>query len=132
VRPRVLVIDDDELNRKLVEEILEDAGYQPIMAESGAQGLTLLRETGYIKVVLLDWMMPDMDGISVLKQIREEKGLKDTPVIMLTALDRKEQVQEAINAGTDNYIVKPFDDEKLITKVRDILLGKGSIRKKVG
>lgn len=132
MRPRVLVIDDDELNRKLVEEILEDAGYQPIMAESGAQGLTLLRETGYIKVVLLDWMMPDMDGISVLKQIREEKGLKDTPVIMLTALDRKEQVQEAINAGTDNYIVKPFDDEKLITKVRDILLGKGSIRKKVG
>lgn len=132
MRPRILVIDDDELNRKLVEEILEDAGYQPIMAESGASGLTLLRDTGHIKMVLLDWMMPDMDGISVLKQIREDKHLKDTPVIMLTALDRKEQVQEAIAAGTDNYIVKPFDDEKLITKVRDILLGKGSIRKKVG
>lgn len=131
MRPRILVIDDDEANLRIVEEFLEDAGYQPILADSGRQGLELLSQTGHIKMVLLDWMMPEMDGMQVLEAIRHDKTFADIPVIMLTALDKKEKVAESIQNGADNYIVKPFGEEVLIKKVRDILLGTGSIRKKM-
>ena len=123
MRPRILAIDDDDLNLRIVEEVIEDAGYQPLLADNGPEGLKILSETDGIKVILLDWMMPEMDGIEVLKRIRGSNKFKETPVIMLTALDTRDQVAEAVKSGANDYIVKPFEDTLLIDKIRRALLG---------
>ena len=130
MRPRILVIDDDETNLRIVEEVLEDVGYQPILADNAMDGLELLQTTSHIKLVLLDWMMPKMNGMQMLEQIRASKDFGEVPVIMLTALDKKEQVQQAIKSGADYYIVKPFDGDTLVEKVRSVMLGTGSVRKR--
>ncbi|MCI5050649.1 MAG: response regulator [Rickettsiales bacterium] len=122
MRPRILAVDDDDLNLAIVEEVIEDAGYQPLLASSGKEGLELLRDTAGIKVILLDWMMPEMTGIEVLGKIRGHSQFDDIKVIMLTALDTREQVAEAVKSGANDYIVKPFEPHTLIEKVRRNLL----------
>lgn len=120
-RPLILVIDDDDLNLKIVDETLSDAGYQLVLASGGQNGMDALENVKGIKVVLLDWMMPQMDGMQVLKAIRANPEHRDKVVVMLTALDTKDRVIEALQSGADDYVVKPFDAATLVAKVRDAL-----------
>jgi len=121
-RPLILVVDDDEMNLKIVDETLSDAGYQLVLVTNGQGALDALNNVKGIKVVLLDWMMPQMDGLTVLKAIRADAAHRDKVVMMLTALDTKDKVIEALQNGADDYVVKPFDEGTLVAKVREALM----------
>jgi CheY-like chemotaxis protein len=115
-RPTVLVIDDGPDNRLLLRALLERGGYRPVLADSGAAGLACLeRETPAL--VLLDYMMPDMNGPEVARRIRRRPGGADIPIVVLTASADEAHVDEAFRAGADDYIIKPFDRRVLMARV---------------
>jgi two-component system chemotaxis response regulator CheY len=117
---RFLIVDDMSTMRKIIRIILAQLGYTNVdEAENGKEALAKLR-TGNYQFVLLDWNMPEMDGLETLKAIRADEKLKDIPVIMVTAEAKKENVLTAIQAGANNYIVKPFTPEVLKEKIEKV------------
>ncbi|MFQ3573144.1 MAG: chemotaxis response regulator CheY [Thermodesulfovibrionales bacterium] len=117
---KVLVVDDFPTMRRIVKNLLKQLGFENIdEAEDGIQALTKLKTGGY-GLVVSDWNMPNMEGIDLIRKIRQDPLLKDTPFLMVTAEAEKEKVIEAIKAGVDNYIVKPFTAEVLKEKLEKI------------
>jgi two-component system chemotaxis response regulator CheY len=117
---RFLVVDDMSTMRKIIRTILAQLGYTNVdEAENGKEALAKLRVGSY-QFVLLDWNMPEMDGLEALKAIRADEKLKDIPVIMVTAEAKKESVLTAIQAGANNYVVKPFTPEVLKEKIEKV------------
>ena len=113
----ILVIDDDELNLQMAKMILEKKlPCRVIMTDNGVQGLEILRRQ-YVKLVLLDVVMPFFDGIQTLEKIREDVKLKNIPVMMLTASTDKKHIQKAIQLGVKDYIKKPFMPDDLVSRV---------------
>lgn len=104
----VLVVDDNEANRDLIARRLEKAGYLVTSAVNGAEALKLLALERY-DLVLLDVMMPEMDGYTVLERIKSNPILRDIPVIMITALNEADSVTRCIKLGAEDYIIKPLD-----------------------
>ncbi len=116
---RILVVDDDPGIRLLIETILRREGYSVITAEDGMKAKKMIegkRET--FASILLDWNMPEMTGIDLLRWINEQPELENTPVIMQTALDAPERIREGIEAGAYYYLVKPFDEMLLVSIVK--------------
>ncbi len=112
----VLIVDDEAINRLLLNEYLVDAGYDVVEADGGIQALEALnKEPNRFSAVLLDRMMPDMDGLTVLKQMKETVILQDIPVIMQTAKAMKSEIQEGLECGSYYYLTKPFDRKTLLT-----------------
>lgn len=126
---KVLVVDDFPTMRRIVKNLLKQLGFENIdEAEDGGQALTRLRGGGY-GLVISDWNMPNMEGIELLRNVRKEaEPLKDIPFLMVTAEAEKEKVIEAIKAGVDNYIVKPFTAEILKEKLEKIADKKKSLK----
>jgi putative two-component system response regulator len=104
----ILIVDDEPTGRQTLESILDGQGYQLEMAENGSQALEKARLL-LPDVILLDVMMPGMDGFEVCRRIRNDKTLAEIPVIMLTALDDKRSLLDGLDAGADDYITKPYD-----------------------
>jgi len=97
--------------RRVIKSILNQLGYSNIEeAENGKDALSKLTSSHY-DFVLTDWNMPEMDGLELVKAIRQDTNLKDLPILMVTAEAKKENVLEALKAGVNNYIVKPFTAE---------------------
>lgn len=115
---RLLVVEDDEDLRNLITENLKREGYQVDSCGDGEEGLFYLREKAHA-LALMDRMLPCMDGLSVVRQARSE-GVA-TPVLMMTALGSLSQVIDGLDAGADDYIVKPFAVEELMARVRALL-----------
>jgi len=108
---RILVVDDFSTMRRIVKNVLKQLGFENIEeAEDGGQAYTKL-QTGKFDFVVSDWNMPNVDGFELLKKIRSDTALKDIPFLMVTAESEKERVIAAIQAGVNNYIVKPFTAE---------------------
>lgn len=108
----VLIVDDLDANRALLERRLEIFDYRVLSADSGAAALQLLeRETA--DIILLDYMMPQMNGLEVLAKLRESRATRDVPVIMVTARAEAEAVVEALDSGADDYVTKPIDFDVL-------------------
>lgn len=123
---KILVVDDFLTMRRIVRNLLKQIGYENIAeAEDGAQALAKLKG-GEFGLVVSDWNMPNMNGIQLLRAVRSDPALKDTPVLMVTAEAEKEKVIEAIRAGVNNYVVKPFTAEILKEKLDKVFekLGK--------
>ncbi len=117
---KILTVDDMSTMRKIIRTILSQLGYNNVEeAGDGKEALFKLKATKF-DLVLLDWNMPQMDGITLLKEIRNDPQLKDVPVIMVTAEAKKENVLAAIQAGANNYIVKPFTPEVLKEKIEKV------------
>jgi two-component system sensor histidine kinase/response regulator len=116
VAGRVLVVDDDEGNRDVLSQRLRKQGYLVTSAHSGPLALNLLLGEEF-DVVLLDVMMPDVDGYEVLRQIKGNESLKDIPVIMISALTAMDSVVKCIELGADDYLPKPFDATLLKARV---------------
>lgn len=117
---RVLVVDDFPTMRRIVKNLLKQLGFENIdEAEDGMQALQKMK-VGQYGLVVSDWNMPNMEGIDLIRKIRQDPNLKDTPFLMVTAEAEKEKVIEAIKAGVDNYIVKPFTAEVLKEKLEKI------------
>jgi two-component system chemotaxis response regulator CheY len=125
---KVLVVDDFPTMRRIVKNLLKQLGFENIdEAEDGAQALTKLKAGGY-GLVISDWNMPVMEGIDLLKHVREDEALKVLPFLMVTAEAEKDKVITAIKAGVDNYVVKPFTAEVLKEKLEKIAEKKPSLK----
>jgi len=117
---KILIVDDFATMRKILRNILKELGYTDLLeAEDGQAALEILRREK-VDLVISDWNMPNMDGLSLLKAIRSDEALKDTPVLMVTAEAQKQNVLEAVKAGVNNYVVKPFTPEVIQEKISKI------------
>jgi len=116
----VLVVDDNEMNRELLQRRLEQMGYLVSTAIDGRQALDLMQCEAY-DLVMLDIMMPDMDGFAVLQEMKKRERLTGTPVMMVTAINDMENVVRCVNLGAKDYITKPFDPTLLKTRVSRLL-----------
>ncbi len=118
---RVLVIDDFATMRKIEKNILGQLGIKNVdEADDGSTALPKLKANQY-DVVLLDWNMPNMTGLELLKVMRADDALKSVPVIMVTAEALKDNVVAAAQAGVNDYVVKPFNAATLEEKLRKVL-----------
>lgn len=118
---RVLVVDDFSTMRKIVKNMLRQAGVKQIVeAENGKVALELLERQPF-NLVVLDWNMPSVSGLDVLKTIRANEKLHCLPVLMVTSEALESQVLIAVQAGVTNYIVKPFTEEVLFKKINAIM-----------
>ena len=104
----ILVIEDEEHIRTILKYNLELDNFKVFLAEDGLTGLELAREQKP-DLVLLDWMMPGLDGLQVLSELKHDERTKDIPVFMLTAKSMMAEVGRALYEGADDYITKPFD-----------------------
>lgn len=117
---KVLIVDDEPLNLDYIEQRLEDLDYQIITAADGQEALNKIKSE-QPDLILLDLMMPVLDGFAVLKEIKGDNYLRDIPVIIVSAVDDSKSIVKGIKQGADDYITKPIDAERLKKKVREHL-----------
>ena len=115
---RILLAEDDVITRRLLEAQLKKWGHEVVPCSDGQQAWDQLNKDESPKLVILDWMMPVMDGLTVSKKIRELETRPYTYIILLTAKSRKEDIVEGLEAGADDYITKPFDPQELRVRIR--------------
>jgi DNA-binding response OmpR family regulator len=115
---RVLLVEDDQRLARFLERVLEEEGYAVDRCTSGADAISQLRAGSY-NLVLLDWMIPDLDGLEVCRQAR--RAGVTIPIVMLTARDQVRERVLGLDAGADDYLVKPFDVEELLARLHAVL-----------
>ena len=117
---KLLTIDDDPIIRTLIKKTFSNLGFEVLTASDGFEGIhaTITQKPA---LILLDIMMPIVDGLEVLKRIKEVPEVSKIPIIMFTAVAESKMVIESSKLGADDYIIKPFQSSILITKVRDLL-----------
>ena len=119
---RILVVEDNELNLKLVRDVLSFAGYQVMEARSGEQGVALAAECRP-DLILMDLQLPGIDGTETLRQLRASPITQEVPVVAVTAFAMREDRERAFQSGFDGYVVKPFSVRELPAQVRGFLSG---------
>jgi len=118
---KILVVDDFATMRKVIRNLLKQVGFENVAeAEDGVIALRVLKSQK-IDFVISDWNMPNMTGLDLLKAVRADEELKQTPFLMVTAEALQDNVIAAVKAGVNNYIVKPFTAEVLNEKISKIL-----------
>jgi response regulator RpfG family c-di-GMP phosphodiesterase len=119
-RPRILCVDDEPVNTILLNAVLSPRGYEIITAGNGQEALEKVRQQR-IDLVILDVMMPGINGIEVCRRIKEDEVHRNIPVIMITSLTAKEQRIKSIEAGAEDFISKPFDQGEVLTRINMLL-----------
>lgn len=114
---QALVIDDSRAVRLLISNLLCQRGFDVITASQGQEGLERLREHPEIRLVLVDWNMPVMDGLEFIRAVRKVPAWDDVWLVMVTTETESEQVQRAMTAGANEYVMKPFTAEVLVAKL---------------
>ena len=117
---KVLVVDDSAVMRQIIKKNLKELGFSDLSeAEDGAAGLKKAGEEP-VDLIVSDWNMPNMTGLEFLKAVRADAGLKGIAFIMVTSESDKEKIMEAVKAGVNQYIVKPFNAIQLEEKIKAI------------
>lgn len=116
---KILVIEDDQNIRELIKFNLENSGYDVVLAKDGQEGLDRLRED--IDLIILDLMMPNVDGLTVCREVRNDRKFKKLPIIMLTAKGEEVDKVLGLEMGADDYMTKPFSPRELIARIKAIL-----------
>jgi CheY-like chemotaxis protein len=111
---KILIVDDDVRNVFALSSVLKMRGMNVIFAENGRQGLKVLVENPDTDLVLMDTMMPEMDGIQATREIREIEQFKELPIISLTAKAMKGDREKCLAAGASDYVTKPVDEAYLL------------------
>lgn len=118
---KILVVDDSSTMRRIIKNSLQKIGYEDCdEAEDGADALKKM--TG-IELLITDWNMPNMDGLTLVKTVRANPAYKAIPIIMVTTEAAKGEIIEAIKAGVNNYVIKPFTHEVLKQKIEQVCSG---------
>ena len=118
--PTLLMVEDDAAIREMLQLFLQSKGYAVVEAESGEVAMERLAESTP-DLLLLDWMLPDLDGIEVLRKVRSRKHLNDLPVIMLTAKAEEMDKVKGLEVGADDYMTKPVSLKELDARIRSLL-----------
>ena len=113
----ILVVDDNEMNRDMLSRRLQRQGYEVAVAEHGERALEMMRSDNF-DLVLLDIMMPRLNGYQVLEQVKADNQLKHIPIIMISAVDDLDSVVKCIELGAEDYLFKPFNPVLLKARVR--------------
>ena len=116
----VLVIDDEESIIDLIKLGLKYEGFEVVAASEGEEGIAAAQRTNPV-FIILDWMLPDMDGLEVCRLLRSNPTTRDIPILLLTAKDEVGNRVEGLNTGADDYLTKPFSFEELVARIRAIL-----------
>lgn len=119
-KEKILIVEDDDNISQIVNYNLEKTGYVCTIAKSGEEALRILKK-GNIDMIILDLMLPEMDGLEVCKNIRKDKDLLNIPVIMLTAKGEEIDRIVGFELGADDYIVKPFSPRELVLRIKAVL-----------
>ena len=115
---KVLLVDDDMRNTFALSKVLQQSGVEIVMADNGALALEKLEEEPGIELVVMDIMMPVMDGYEAIRKIRAQRRFEKLPIIALTAKAMPEDRAKCLEAGASDYLVKPVDADKLLSLVR--------------
>ncbi len=114
----VLIADDDPVYRSLLTELLKEWQFDVAVACNGSEAWEALQQDPKIRLVVLDWMMPEMDGFEVCRRLKTERGA-DVYTILITGSRKKEEIMKVLVAGADDYLIKPFDPVDLKIHVRN-------------
>ena len=117
---KILIVDDDTAINELIKINLELSGYSVIQCFDGVEGFAVAKQE-FPSLIILDVMMPDVDGYTVAQRVRNNAELKDVPILMLTALSQLNDKVKGFDIGVDDYLVKPFEIEELKVRVRALL-----------
>ncbi len=120
---RALIVDDSRAMRLILGSILKESGYEVAEAGDGSEALQRLKESGDFHLVLIDWNMPPLDGYELLRAVRADHSFDSVCLVMVTTETETEKVKKALDAGANEYIMKPFTKESLQEKLA--LLGIG-------
>lgn len=115
---KILIADDDAVTLRLLERKINQWNFQAVTATDGLEALKVLEADPPPKLAILDWMMPGMDGIDVCRRLREMETTRAVYVILLTSRSGKSDMLEGLAAGADDYVVKPFDSEELLARIK--------------
>jgi CheY-like chemotaxis protein len=120
-RARVLVVEDNDMNMQLVEYLLEEGGYQIVKASSGEEALSIARGGEVVDLILMDIHLPDMDGISVVREMKGDARTSAIPILALTAHAMRGDKDRFLEAGCDGYISKPIDVKTFLSSIRQFV-----------
>jgi two-component system phosphate regulon response regulator PhoB len=120
MKPRVLIVEDEPALVEMLRYNLEKEGFEVAAAQDGEEGLAMIGEARP-DLVLIDWMMPNVSGLEVCRQLRRGSDTRDLPVIMLTAKGEESDRVRALDGGADDYVSKPFSPGELIARMRALL-----------
>jgi signal transduction histidine kinase len=115
---KILVADDHSVTRKILQLMLEKNGYQVIIAEDGLRAWEILESEPGLRLAVIDWMMPGMNGIDICHKLQEERKKSQIYVILLTAKEGTDNLIAALQAGANDYVTKPFEKEELLARLR--------------
>src|SRR5882762_8249985 len=115
---KILIADDELMSRYLLEKTLERAGYQVVAVENGSLAAEHLCKPDGPRLALLDWIMPELDGPSVCRQVRTERAQPYVYMVLLTSKESKQDTVTGLESGADDYLVKPWDPEELKARLR--------------
>lgn len=116
-RKKILSVDDSAVIRKLIKIAVEELKYELLEASDGEEALAILRSAEDVKLILLDWNMPGMNGMDFIKHVKNHMTYRSIPIMMVTTESEKGNIILAIKAGASNYLVKPFSSEELVKKI---------------
>lgn len=118
---KILVVDDFGTTRRIIKKLLRDIGYSDVdEAEDGLDAISRL-DTKHFDFVVTDWNMPNVSGLELVKHIRQTKNVNELPILMVSAETKREMIIEAVQAGVNGYITKPFNEADLKSKIQKIL-----------
>jgi CheY-like chemotaxis protein len=115
---RILIVDDDVRNVFALTSVLESSGMEVVYAENGREAIETLRTNPEVDLILMDIMMPEMDGYETIRAIRQQEQFEQLPIISLTAKAMKGDREKSIGAGASDYITKPVDTDQLLSLMR--------------
>jgi DNA-binding response OmpR family regulator len=115
---RILIAEDDLVSRKMLEATLHRWGYEVVITCDGESALKALQTDDAPRLAILDWMMPNLDGVDVIRRIRERSHGEPPYILLLTAKGNKEDIVSGLEAGADDYVIKPFDREELRARLQ--------------
>jgi phosphoserine phosphatase RsbU/P len=114
---KVLIAEDEAVSCRLLEATLRKGGYEVLSAHDGEQAWEILRAPSPPPVVILDWLMPKLDGVEICRRVRVDPNLKTLHLILLTSRASRQDLVQGLEAGADDYVIKPFDPQELLARV---------------